>query len=162
MIKFMIISLLLFTALFASSYNFHEIRYSDALDKSMTLEGEITFKKDGLAIKYKESNRALNYEDSELEYFEDGELLEIDEEEAMKIAEYFEIIILLYSGDEDALNAAFEVTKEGSLSFLIPLGEMRHHISKIKLKRGDERLRMIQLFLSNSDNITISIEDEIH
>jgi len=161
MIKFIIISLFLLTSLFGTSYNFSETRYSDALEKSMTLKGEISFIKDGLKIKYKESNRVLNYEDGELEYFQDGELLEIGEEEAMKIAQYFEIIILLYSGDEDALNSAFEVRNEGAFSFLIPLGEMKNHISKIKLKRGDRKLQMIKLFLSNLDNITISIEDEI-
>jgi hypothetical protein len=32
-----------------------------------------------------------------LEYLIDGEIVEISEAEAMKIAEYFEIIILLYS-----------------------------------------------------------------
>ncbi len=161
MIKFITSFLFLATFLVASSYNFSETRYSDALNKSMILKGEITFKVDGLAIKYTQSNRALNYEDGELEYFDDGELVEMGEEEAMKIAQYFEIIILLYSGDEDALNSAFEVTKEGEFSLLTPLGEIKEHISKIKLKRGDEKLQMIKLFLSNSDNITISIEDEI-
>ena len=162
MIKFITSYLFLTTLLVASSYNFSETRYSDALDKSMTIKGEITFKVDGLAIKYTQSDRALNYEDGELEYYQNGELVELDEVEAIKIAEYFEIIILLYSGDEDALNAAFEVTKEGAFSFLIPLGEMKNHISKIKLKRDTQNLKMIKLFLSNEDKITISIEDEIH
>ena len=161
MIKFLAITLLLLTTLMAKTYNFSEIRYSDALDKSMTLQGEITFKKDGLNIDYKQSKRALKYENGELEYLQDGELVEISEDEAMKIAEYFEIIILLYSGDKDALNAAFEVREEGSLSFLVPRGEIKEHITKIKLKRSSDKLQMIQLFLSNLDNITISIEDEV-
>ena len=162
MIKFLITLLFLVTALVAKTYNFSELRYSDALERTMTLKGQISFEESALAIKYSNTNRALNYEDGELEYLEDSQIVEISEEESMKIAQYFEIILLLYSGDKDALNAAFEIKEEDGFSFLTPKGELKNHIKKIKIKRGTLRLESIKLFLSNDDTINISIENEVH
>ena len=161
MIKFLIIAVMLVSSLLATSYNFSETRYSDAFDKSVTLNGEISFLQDGLSIKYKNSDKALHYENGDLNYLQNGETIEISEEEAARIVQYFEIIILLYSGDENSLNREFSVTKEKDKFSLVPLSEMKNHINKIELKKEDKQLKIIKLFLGNSDKITISIEDEI-
>lgn len=149
------------SSVMATSYNFSETRYSDAFDESVTLSGEISFLQEGLSIKYNNSDKALHYENGDLVYSQNGESVEISEEESTRIVQYFEIILLLYSGSEDSLDREFSVTKEKNRLFLTPLNEMKNYISKIELKKEDKQLKMIKLFLSNSDNITISIEDEI-
>jgi len=161
MIKLFTLFVIMLSSLMATSYNFSETRYSDAFDESVTLHGEISFLRDGLNIKYNNSDKALHYENGDLNYLQNGESVEIGEEETARIVQYFEIIILLYSGDEESLNREFSVTKEKGRLFLIPLNEIKNYISKIELKKEDKKLKMIKLFLSNSDNITISIEDEI-
>ncbi len=161
MIKLFTLFVIMLSSLMATSYNFSETRYSDAFDESVTLNGEISFLEDGLSIKYNNRDKALHYEKGDLSYLQNGESVKISEEEATRIIQYFEIIILLYSGDEDSLNREFSVTKEKDRLFLTPLNEMKKYISKIELKKEDKQLKMIKLFLSNSDNITISIEDEI-
>ena len=161
MIKFLVLFVMLLSSLFARSYNFSETRYSDAFDESVTLNGEISFLPEGLSIKYNNSDRALHYENGDLSYLQNGESVEISEEEAARIVQYFEIIILLYSGDEESLNREFSVTKEKGRLVLTPLNEMKNYINKIELKKEDKQLKVLKLFLSNSDNITISIEDEI-
>ena len=161
MIKLFTFLVIMLSSVMATSYNFSETRYSDAFDESMTLKGEISFLEDGLSIKYNNSDKALHYENGDLTYLQNGENIEISEEEAARIIQYFEIIILLYSGDENSLNREFSVIKEENRLFLTPLNEMKNYISKIELKKEEKQLKMIKLFLSNSDNITISIEDEI-
>ena len=161
MIKLFTLLVIMLSSVMATSYNFSETRYSDAFDESMTLSGEISFLQDGLNIKYNNSDKALHYENGDLTYLQNGENIEISEEEAARIIQYFEIIILLYSGDENNLNREFSVIKEENRLFLTPLNEMKNYISKIELKKEEKQLKMIKLFLSNSDNIIISIEDEI-
>ena len=161
MIKFLVLFVMLLSSLFARSYNFSETRYSDAFDESVTLNGEISFLPEGLSIKYNNSDKALHYENGDLNYLQNGESVEISEEEAARVVQYFEIIILLYSGDEESLHREFSVTKEKDKLVLTPLNEMKNYINKIELKKEDKQLKVLKLFLSNSDNITISIEDEI-
>jgi len=80
----------------AKSYHFTETRYSDAVGKSINLQGIISFGDESLEILYKKSDKRLVYEDEELSMYEGEEEIGLDENEAMKIAQYFEIIILLY------------------------------------------------------------------
>jgi len=160
MMKIILTLLFLLTTSFASSYNFVETRYSDALAKSMQLQGIITFDT-GLKIEYENSDKALVYEDGELELLEDGESVDLDEGEALKIAQYFEIILMLYNGNEKRIDEEFIVTKLDSKSMLIPKGELKEYMFKIELKRENNKLKEIVMFLSNYDKITISILDEI-
>ena len=158
----LLMSLVLSLHLYASSYNFSEVRYSDALGKSMTLRGVISFGDASLEIFYDESKKKLHYEDEELSIYEDDEELEVDDGEAMKIAQYFEIIILLYSADKEELNEEFKVEKEGSKTILYPKDEMQDYINKIELLHKNDDLKSLKLFLTNDDTIKIDIEDEVH
>ena len=153
--------MLLFTSMFAKSYHFKELRYSDGLDRSISLSGEISFLSEGLSIKYDESKRSLRYEDERLELFDDGELVAIGEEESLKIIQYFELIIILNAGDEKSLASAFEISKEQMIETLVPKDELKNYIKKIQLQRENAELKKIKLYLSNEDTISISIEDEI-
>ena len=156
-----IFTLLFFaTAVFGSSYNFVETRYSDALAKSMQLSGIITFD-DGLTIEYENSDKSLVYEDGELELLEDGEAVDLDENEALKIAQYFEIIIMLYNGDETKIASEFEILKLEDKSILSPKNELKKYMFKIELTKEKSNLKEIVMYLSNYDKITISILDEI-
>ena len=56
----------------ASTFNFTEFRYSDALDRSMELRGEISFLEYGLSINYRDAKKSLHLQNSEsLSYKED-------------------------------------------------------------------------------------------
>ena len=159
--KIFLILMLLFTSMFAKSYHFKELRYSDGLDRSISLSGEISFLSEGLSIKYDESKRSLRYEDERLELFDDGELVAIGEEESLKIIQYFELIMILNAGDEKSLASAFEISKEQMIETLVPKDELKNYIKKIQLQRENAELKKIKLYLSNEDTISISIEDEI-
>ena len=156
-----IILLLSFFIASAASFNFTEIRYSDALDRSMELKGEISFLKNGLIIKYKEGKKSLQLLDGELIYSEDGVNITLDEAKKQNITQYFETILLLHSGDEKLLREMFEVETNTDFHLLSPKGTMRHFVTKIELLKNEDLLKEIKLFLKNSDKITIKIDDEI-
>lgn len=157
--KIVLILLMLVASASATSYNFIETRYSDALAKSMQLEGVISFG-EGLRIEYKNSERTLLYEDGEVQLLDDGEAVALDESEALKLAQYFEIILMLYSGDEQRMSEEFLLTHLGSKTLLVPKGELASYMFKVELQKEKNSLKKIVMYLSNYDKISISILDE--
>lgn len=145
----------------AQSFNFHEIRYSDAIDRSMELHGEISFYKNGLFIKYTTTNESLKYDDGNLVYEQDGKPVDIDDSKAQNIIQYFEILMLVHSGDEALLKSMFEIEKNGNETTLKPTGSIRNYVKSIELVKSEQKLKSIKLFLKNNDHITIGIENEI-
>ena len=163
MIKALFLLLLITTGIYAKSYHFSEVRYSDALDKNITLHGIISFGEERLEIEYVENDSKLLYEDEELRMFDAGEEVNLDESEALQISQYFEIILLLYEGDREKIEELFSLKEEGIFTELTPKDEMGEYIKKIRLRdTKDDTLKSLQLYLSNDDNIKINIADEVH
>lgn len=159
--KLFFISCMLFTSMLASSYNFTEIRYSDALDSSVELQGEISFEKNSLFIKYHKNNRLILYKDAVLDLKENANTITLSAMESQRVAQYFEIILLLYANDETQMQEVFEVIKKDEETFLKPKNELSRFLEKIILLRVANALKEIKLFMKNRDTITIRIEDEI-
>ena len=156
-----ILLILSFLIASADSFNFTELRYSDALDRSIELRGEISFLQNGLAINYKESKKSLHLLDGKLLYTEGSQEVELDESKREKITQYFEILILLHSGDDKLLKTMFDVQTNTNKTVLKPNGALRHFVTSIDLLKSEENLKEIKLFLKNSDYIIINIDDEI-
>ena len=159
--KIFFLLLFLITSLMAKSYHFSEVRYSDAVAKSIDLYGVISFGDESLEIVYEKSQSRLLYEDEELTMYVGDEEVDLDESESMKIAQYFEIILLLYEGDEERIQANFTTKKDVDKTLLRPKNEMSEYIKKIELVHKNTSLKSLQLYLSNDDTIKISIEDEV-
>ena len=156
-----IILILTFLIAKADSFNFTELRYSDALDRSIELKGEISFLENGLYINYIDSKKSLHLQDEKLTYKEDEENITLDEQQAQRIAQYFEILILLHSGDDRLLKTMFDVHTGSDKTLLKAKGSVGHFVTSIELIKDEENLKEIKLFLKNSDKITIKIDDEI-
>ena len=161
MIKIFLLLSIFISLSLAKSFHFSEVRYSDALDKSRELHGLISFGKESLKIAYEADKTILLYEDEDLTMFKDTEEVTLDESEAMKISQYFAIILLLYEGDVDKMNELFNISQIEDKTLLLPKEEMQEYIQKIVLMRKAGELKSLQLYLINDDNIKISIEDEV-
>ena len=162
MIKVIFLLLLISTSIYAKSYHFSEVRYSEALDKGITLNGIISFGEARLEILYDENDKRLLYEDEELSMFDGEEEVDLDESEVVQISQYFEIILLLYEGDKEKIEELFSLKEKSDFTELTPKDEMSEYINKIVLTYKDKTLKSLQLYLSNDDNIKISIADEVH
>ncbi|MDA3909687.1 MAG: hypothetical protein PF437_11430 [Sulfurimonas sp.] len=159
MILKVFLSLLFASSVFAQSYNFTELRYSDAIDRYTQLEGKISFHKDGLNISYPKSARELNYKDDTLVYYENGKKVSLPDMQVSKMIQYFNILSLLHNGDESELADMFEIENQANKKILKPLGAIKNYINYIELRKEDTRLQYIKLFLKNNDTISININD---
>ena len=157
-----LVSLFIFSlSAFAQSFHFEETRYSNALDKSKTLEGNISFLKNGLFIDYTEQKQSLHYVNAAVEYKEDEKIIALDEKSTQKIKEYFDILILLHDSDEKQLAENFFIEKNDATLLLTPKTIIKNFIEKIKLKKEKSTLKSVELILKNGDLITINISNEI-
>lgn len=162
MLKSMLIFLLFTSLLSAKSFHFSEIRYSDAIGRSFEFHGKITFANDALLINYNNDEKILDYQNGALVYIENKQQVEISQEQKQEIIQYFEIIMMLYKGENASLLNEFDIEKTGNLSILKPKSSLKNFIEKIELLQDKETPKEIKLFLKNSDTITIRIEGEIH
>ena len=161
MIKTTLAFLLFGVVAIADSYNFTELRYSDATGRYSQVEGQISFGKNALNVKYPNAARELDYKDEVLDYYEDDKEVELDERQAEQIMRYFDVLKLLHSGDESELKETFEINKGSEKTLLKPLGSMKRYIESIELIKEENRLKYVKLFLKNGDNVSVNIDDEI-
>jgi hypothetical protein len=150
------------TTLSAQSYDFTELRYSDAIGKFTQLEGKITFKPEGLDIEYPKSKRALEYDGEDIIFYENEKERELPSAQASQMARYFDILKLLHEGDASELEENFEVKEKDGQTLLKPKGAIKYYIEHIELIKENKELKYVKLFLKNSDYITINISNEIH
>ncbi len=161
MFKTALALLIIGASLFGEAYNFTELRYSDATGRYTQLEGTIDFTSDGLTINYPKAARELKYKNNFLTYFENDKEVALDEMHVTQITQYFDILKLLHNGDESEFKEMFEIDKSSTKTLLKPLGSMKSYIDYIELIKNENRLKYVKLFLKNSDNISINIDDEV-
>lgn len=161
MLKLFTLFFLLATTLFAERYPFSELRYTDAIGRSVQLDGEINFTHDGLVIKYPKSATELVYDGESVVYMKNGKESALQAGQESNMIRYFDILKTLHEGDESELKSRFEITKSTDMTLLKPTGAIKYYINKIELTKEDKQLRYVKLFLKNSDYITINIDDEI-
>lgn len=149
------------SAALSATFNFEEQRYSDALGKTMNLNGKISFEKDRLSIKYENSDQEIIYEDLFIKLKKNGQKAELADEQMQKMSEYFKIILMLYENDSKKLQERFEITKKETQTLLYPKDYIKEFIEKVTLQKDNGKLDEIKLFFKNSDTITIDINDEI-
>ena len=145
----------------SDSFNFSELRYSDAIGKHIQLKGKITFLQNGLKVFYSKFFKSLHYENDSLIYKENDKEIDLNDIQAGQIMSYFDILILLHKGDEKAYDGVFNVAKEGGLIILEPIGSIKNYIKNIEMLKEKGELRQVKFFLKNNDSITISIDEKI-
>ncbi len=160
MYKVILLILIFVDYLLADSYNFSEIRYSDAIGQSIEMKGKISFIENGLIIEYS-NKKSLAYQNDMLVYKENLQIINLDDLQMEQIKSYFDLLILFHSGNKDALSNVFEVEDAQTTVLLKPKGTLQNYIIKVELHKFQKRLQNIKFFLQNNDNIIINIDNEI-
>jgi len=161
MVKIIIFLLLFVNYLLATTYDFTEVRYSDALDKKIKFQGTITFVEDGLSIKYPKENKSLTYKNNVLIYEEDDKKISLENIQERKVIQYFKILILVHNANINEIKNIFTVIEKNSKTILLPITSLSQYIKKVELLKYNNKLNQIQLFLQNNDSIKININNEI-
>lgn len=161
MIKIIILLLLLSLSLFSKKFHFTEERYSCAIDKSILLQGDISFLDNTLLIKYDNSDKSLLYTNNKLTYTVDKEITTLDSVQENRLIIFFKVLLMIYNQDAQ-YKEAFEITTANSSEILKPKTIMKKYISEIVLYRDEKKIKEIKLFLNNNDFIKIVIDNEIY
>lgn len=161
MFKIIFSLLITINLLTASSVNFSEVRYSDAIGKHIQLKGQITFLENGLKIYYPKNSKLLHYENDSLIYKEHDKEIDLNDLQAGQIMSYFDMLILLHKDDEKAYDGMFEVEKKDDITILKPMGSIKNYIINIEMLKEKDEIKRVKLFLKNNDYVTITIDDEI-
>ncbi|MDB2562667.1 hypothetical protein N9X61_03590 [Sulfurimonas sp.] len=161
MFKVIVILVIYISASFADTFHFKELRYSNAIDKAIEIEGQIRFMKNGLKIFYPQGLKSIKYQNDIIVYKEDNQETELGIGQQRQLASYFDILILLHQGNESAYKDMFEVSKRDLIVTLEPTGMLEDYIKKIETFREKEMLKEVKIFLQNDDYIVITIYDEI-
>lgn len=157
-----IVMILFATTMLAESFHFTEVRYSDAFNSSVELLGEIRFETDALFIKYDKDSRTIVYKESDVTINEGGHSIALDDIQKHRVSQYFDVLLLIHSGNKERLQKKFNLVKNDNTILLKPKDDLIDYIRKIILTHDHNKLKNIELFLSNNDKITIRLDDEIH
>ena len=147
--------------LYAQGYTFDEERYSNALERSIKLQGEIYFEDENLYIEYVKESKTIKYTDGSVHYFEDKDEVRIDDEVRAKLAHYFEILLLLHKNEETEIKRHFNITKKNDSLRLTPKGTLQRYIKALSIRKENNELSEVKLFLQNDDSIRIIIGNAI-
>ncbi|MDD3324023.1 MAG: hypothetical protein PHN38_02735 [Sulfurospirillaceae bacterium] len=156
-----IVLLLLFFALTLFAQNpFKETRYIYAIDKTLLLEGYITFGEQNVIIEYTKPQPKV------LTYFEGG--LSIQDENgytatqlnANSAMNYFFMIIKAIEENNDALLESFFTSKtDAQTTILEPKDTASQMVQEVKITKNGNKLKSLHVELKNGDRITIETVD---
>jgi len=158
MFRTFLLFLLFATTLFAKSYNFTELRYSDAIGRYTQVDGVIEFFNDGLKIVYPKAKKELIYKDDDLHYLQEGREIELPSLQKAQMAQYFELLGLIHRGDSSEISEMFDISQKDGMKILTPTGSIKNYIKYIQLQEDSKLFHNIKLFLQNNDTISITID----
>ena len=147
-------------SLFADSFSFKESRYIYSIDKTIEMEGKITFKSNGMYIDYsKPEVRHIRYNSKAMDVVNsEGKIIQhidLNEEPMMKV--YMEFLERLYRGDFDALSDDFKVQKTETTVILTPIPPVDKVVTSVLVHKNSKGLQQIKTKMSSGDEITIHI-----
>ena len=157
-----IVALLFLTllTLFAGSYNFDETRYIYSIDKTLEMQGKITFDEKGMRIDYSAPEvRHIIYDGLSMKVVgSDAKVLqEVDLNEQPMMKVYMDFIHKLYRGDYEALSENFSIKQTQTVVMLTPIPPIDKIITSVIVHKKAKGLSQIKTKMSNGDTITLHI-----
>jgi len=151
---FLIFSLFIYS-LFAS-IEFKETRYMAALDFDKERYGVLDITEETLTLSYKKpSMEIITYSDTKITIQSEDETKEYTFEEYPR-AEYMGLILrTIINKNYDSLDNMFKVSKEEDLLLLTSLPIISDMVEYIEVQENINSKRIMTLFMSNKDKITI-------
>ncbi len=135
---------------------FKETRYLYALDKTLTLEGFITFGEENIVIEYTKPNtKVLTYFEDKLSIQDENGYEMIDTQQMPSLHYFFMIIQAVHTQNTPALEMFFE-TQNG---ILIPKGVAAEVLEKVEIHYVGDTLHSLHVAMKNGDRIDIEVSD---
>ena len=155
MARFIPILLLLTLFLSAKTIQFSEEKYHEALDKSFTKEGNITFLDKSMEIEYKNTKEKLIYSGNLLVIEKAGERKEINIENKPSIKMFFVLFDAIYFERKEILDSYFNNKTENSVQKLMPKALIASYIDSVIFKKSNQKLIFLEINFHSGDRIHI-------
>jgi len=158
--KLFLATLIFSLSLFAGSFSFNETRYIYSIDKTLEMEGKITFDTNGMHIDYTQPEvRHIRYNGRAMDVVDSDEKIiqhiDLNEEPMMKV--YMGFLEKLYRGDYDGLSDDFKVLKTEMVVILTPIPPVDKVVTSVLVHKNSRGLQQIKTKMSSGDEITIHI-----
>jgi len=159
--KLIVLCLLSLLHLFANdAAAFKETRYLYALDKTITLEGFITFGEQNIIIEYvKPESKVLTYFEEKLTIQDQNGYNVIDAQSMPSMNYFFMIIKAVHEENSVLLDSFFEAKIEGEETLLSPKGVAAEVLEEVRITRHATKLKSLHVKIKNGDRITIEIRN---
>lgn len=159
--KVIVLCLLSLLCLFANDAStFKETRYLYALDKTIELEGFITFGEQNIIIEYaKPESKVLTYFEEKLTIQDQNGYKVIDTQRMPSMNYFFMIIKAVHDENNVLLNSFFEAKTEGEETLLSPKGVVAEVLEEVRITRQATKLKSLHVKIKNGDRITIEIRN---
>jgi len=159
--KIIVLCLLSLLHLFANdAAAFKETRYLYALDKTITLEGFITFGEQNIIIEYvKPESKVLTYFEEKLTIQDQNGYNVIDAQSMPSMNYFFMIIKAVHEENSVLLDSFFEAKIEGEETLLSPKGVAAEVLEEVRITRHATKLKSLHVKIKNGDRITIEIRN---
>lgn len=159
--KIIFVWLLSLLCLFANDTSeFKETRYLYALDKTITLEGFITFGEQNIIIEYvKPESKVLTYFEEKLTIQDSNGYKVIDAQSMPSMNYFFMIIKAVHDENKTLLGSFFDATQNGDETVLTPKGVAAEVLEEVRILRQAAQLKSLHVKIKNGDRITIEVKN---
>ncbi|MCF6330662.1 MAG: hypothetical protein L3I99_03860 [Sulfurimonas sp.] len=154
--QYILILLISITA-FASTYNFDEHRYVNAVEKKFTKSGTISIEDDKTVITYEKpifkkivaNSKSIVIEDA------DGETEELSGDMLLYTKMYLDLIKKIDNVQELKSNDDFDIKKELDIYVLHIKNQLSDYVTKIEVKTLQDKISEFKIYMLNDDTIKI-------
>lgn len=152
-----ILVLLLHVSMFASSYDFDEIKFVSAVGTDFKKSGNIKILKDEIIITYKKPGfKQIRKIDNNISIeSSSGDIYNLKGKSLYYTALFLDIITKLDSFNEIKTNRDFSVEKEKNIFYLTFLGDLADIIVRAEVKTKKLKVLSFKLFMPNTDTLEI-------
>lgn len=152
-----ILVILLHVSLFASSYDFDEIKFVSAVDTSFRQSGNIKIVKDKTTITYKKPRfkQIIKKDDNISIKGTSGDIYYLKGKALYYTTIFIDIMTKLDDFDALKTNRDFSVEKEQNILYITFLGDISDVIKKAEVKIKEQKVLSFKLFMPNEDTLEI-------
>ena len=155
MFKVLLILFLTVFPAFSKTIYFSEEKYIEALGKTFTKKGKISFLKNKIEIIYSHDNSILTYNGDYLITKKNNKIRKLDLAKKPSVKMFFILFEAIYFNKKRVLKTYFSRKETKGITQLIPNETISAYIEGVHFKKSSKKLDFLDIKLSNKDRIHI-------
>ena len=154
MFKIIVFFIFLMIPIFSKTIHFYEEKYYDALEKTFTQEGKITFAGEKIQIIY-DNNTTLTYTGDFLYTEKNGKVKKVNLDKKPAVKMFFLLFEAIYFNKTEVLKRYFTSEKLKNTVLLTAKENISRYIRTVRYQKTKNRLDFLNVELTNKDWVRI-------